>query len=149
LKDKISAAIVADDEDDVALPPLLFRGEFAEINAAQPITRNLEARARFPFANANAPRSDGRVGLGATGKRTEGRHMPPAVAAVVAHAINIDREGRRRIGAHVKRLRVAGAHNGSGAIAFDPRTTIFGFRINAGFAKHPIPRSGACVFVGD
>ena len=48
LEDEISRAIVADDEDDVALQTVPLGGEFAKINSAQPILRNLDPGTRFP-----------------------------------------------------------------------------------------------------
>src|SRR5207245_10443405 len=49
LKDQIGAAIIADDEDEVALKLFTFSGEFAEIDPARPVRRNHQLCARFPL----------------------------------------------------------------------------------------------------
>src|SRR2546430_7175686 len=50
----ICRAIVADDEDDVALQSIALGGEFAEVNAARPVLRNFDPGTRFPLTIAHA-----------------------------------------------------------------------------------------------
>src|SRR5205807_9118720 len=44
LENEIGRAIVADDEDEVALQSIALGGEFAEVNAARPVLRNFDPR---------------------------------------------------------------------------------------------------------
>src|ERR1051326_8466901 len=80
------------DVDHVALPPLARRGQFADINAADPITRNRDGRRRFPLALAEPLLSDGRVRLHFALERAQARNLPPSCAAVEAGAVNVERE---------------------------------------------------------
>ena len=63
LEEKVGLAIVADDEDDVALELLALGRQLAEVDAAGPIGGDRDRRARGPRAFAQPLGADGRVGL--------------------------------------------------------------------------------------
>ena len=149
LVDEVGAAIIAHDEDDVALQAFERGGEFADIDAAHPVGGDFDFRARLPRAVANTLGPDWRIGLHFSLERTESLHEASAIAAVVAEAEDIEGEARCGIGADVKRNRLARADAGAGAVAFDPRATVFCFRVNARVREHPVARAGPGVFVAD
>ena len=92
LKNEIRAPVVAHDENHVALELLAFGGEFAKVNAAHPVARDFESGARFPLTVAQTIFSNGRVGLSVALEWPKSCDVPPTGAAVVTHAINIQRE---------------------------------------------------------
>jgi hypothetical protein len=149
LEGEISGAIVADDEDDVGLKLLSVGGEFAEVDAAGPIARDLEFDAGFPGAIAEAFVGDGRIGLSDAADFTEGMHFAGAFAAVVTHAEEVESEIRAGIGADVKGDGLAGADAGVGAVSFDPWAAILGGRIDLSFGEEPFVGAGAGVLAGD
>ena len=68
--------------------------------------------------------------------------MSSARAAVVAHAINIERERRRRVRADVEADRFAGANARARTVALDPWAAILGLRVNATVRQQPVACAG-------
>lgn len=111
LEKDVCRSIIANDEDDVALPtggasPFRQQGEPAEVDTAGPIGGNLQLARRFPFTLAKPAVADGRIGLHCPLEGPQGRHQPGTFSPVVSHAENLDLKLFRRVGAHhdVERL---------------------------------------------
>src|SRR5262249_43860712 len=119
LKDEVSRAVVAKDEDQVALIAVLDCGKLAEVDAAHPILGDFQRRAGFPLAFAQALLADGGRGLRLSRERAESLDVPPALALVITETIQVDHERRRRVGADVEVEFVAGANTGPRDKAFD------------------------------
>src|SRR5439155_6361827 len=115
----------------------------------QPVGRDFDRRAGLPPAIADAFFANRRIGLGRALEWAETQHLPPACPDVVAHAVNIQREGRRRIGADMKGDFFSTPAAGSRAITFDPRTPVFCLRVNAGVRQQPVTRPGPGVLTAD
>jgi hypothetical protein len=119
LEEKVRLALIANDEDDVSLG--LRRGdlEFAEIDATRPILRNLQFVAHVPFAFDERLLSIIGSRLRLACEPARAMHQASAFAAVVAHAIKIDLERRRRFRADEDLQRLACFDARLRAIAFD------------------------------
>ena len=138
-------ALVADDEDDVALNALREFGELGQVDAADPLLGDQELGAGFPLAETFALRTDLRIGLHASFERAHVAHESPGLPAVEAHPVNIDGEVRHRIGADVEGEVLARANAGSRGVALDRRAPVAGRRVDPSLGQHPI--SGARVEV--
>src|SRR5262249_52467273 len=149
LKEEVTSPVVTDDEDDVALQFLAFGGQFAQVDAAGPIFRDGDLRSRFPAAFAQSFLTDFGVGLRCTLKWAEVQQMPAAFAAIVTQAVQVDREGRRRVCADHDGERLARPNTGVGAIAFDPGAAIFRLWIDASVLEHPLRGAGLLVLFTD
>ena len=125
LEEDVGGAVVADDEDDVALPVRCstlsgIRGEPAEIDAAGPVGGNLQFRRGLPAAFAQRRvRSAGPAASSL--KRAEGRHETRAASAIIAHAKDFDLKSARRVGADHDLKRLAGFDALMRTVAFDNR----------------------------
>lgn len=137
MEGEIRGAIIAEDEDKVGLELGAEFSEFAEVDAAGPIARYLEFDAGFPRAIAKAFVADGWIGLGDAAEFAERMHFAGTFAAVVAHSEKVKGEAGAWVGADVKGDSFAGADAGVGAVAFDPRATVFGGGIDLGFGEEP------------
>src|SRR5262245_45882930 len=71
--------------------------------------------------------------------------MPPALAAVVAHPVEVDDKGRGRVGADHDLEGLARPHAGSGAVAFDPWAAVLRGRVDARVRQQPVARAGLLV----
>ena len=109
LEEQIAGAIIAHDEDDVALHAALLGSEFAQIDAAQPIVWNLKFYGRFPLAFAQTVFAYQRIGLGFARQRIETLHETTAGSAVVTRAEDFQIKLRHWIRAHHDLDRVASA----------------------------------------
>src|SRR5207302_5444507 len=89
LEDEVGWAFIAHDKNEIALQALALRGEFAEIDAADPIAWNFKGGAWLPLAFAQPVRANQRIGLHFSRKRPETEHVASACAAVITHAIEI------------------------------------------------------------
>src|SRR5438128_154724 len=96
LEEKIRRALVADDEDDVALVAVVDGRELAEIEAADPVVGDAQTRAGFPLALAQAFLADGGRGLRLSLELPEAAHMSAAAPLVVPQTIDVDHEPRGR-----------------------------------------------------
>ena len=149
LKDQVGAAVIAHDEDDVALHPFAFGRELAEIDAAGPVRRNFQRGARLPLTIAQALGADGRVGLHCTRERPERREVTSSGPAVEAHAIHVESERGRRIGADEELDAIARPHAGVRTVTFNPWTTILGGWIDSRVLQRPVARSRFLVLAAD
>jgi len=131
-------ALIADDEDDVALEAFLELGELGHVDAADPILRDQQLGARLPLAEAFAFRTDLRIGLDATFERAHVAHESPGLPAVETHSVNVDGEVRRWVGADVEGQVLARADTRPRGIALDPRASVPGRWIDPGLGEHPI-----------
>src|SRR5205823_6637804 len=121
----------------------------AEINAAEPVFGNLDRGARFPLTIAHTLFTGRWVGLNLPFEWLIGTHQPSALAAVISHAINIQRERRRRIRADVKADRISGPNTRPRAVALNPQTTILRLQINPRVGEHPVARAGLFVLAAN
>src|SRR5437667_9182522 len=124
LEEKVAFSVVADDEDHVTLEFLPFLGELGEIDAAGPALWNRESHRRRPRALAQALPPYARIRLRRAPKRADPLHVTSALAAVMAHPVEVDHEGRRRVRADLEFDGLSGADASPGAVAFNPRTTV-------------------------
>ena len=126
LEKNVRRPVVPHDEDHVALPArhrgaVRQQSQTTEVNAADPVSGNLQGRRRLPLAFAQPPGPDLRIRLHPPRKRTERLHQPRTAAAVVAHPDNLDLEAPGRIGADHDVERLAGLDALARAIALDKR----------------------------
>src|SRR5439155_15569841 len=98
---------------------------------------------------AHALLTDGRIGLRLAFERSEPRNVSSARAAVVAHAINIQRERRRRIGADVKANRLSGPDTRARTVTLNPRTTILRLWIDPRVGEQPVACAGLFVLAAN
>ena len=131
-------ALIADDEDDVALDALLELGELGHVDAADPILRDQQLGTRLPLAEAIPLRPDLGIGLDATFERAHVAHESTGLPAVETHAVDVDGEVRRRIGADVEGQVLARANAGPRGVALDPRASVPGRRVDPSLGEHPI-----------
>src|SRR4029079_9524621 len=117
-------AVVAHDEDRVALDGLALGGELGEVDAARPVRGDRDRRAGLPLADPQAVRVDQRILLDLSGERAEVADVPRARAAVVAHAVEVDGELGLGVRADVEGDRLAGADAAAGEIALDPGAAV-------------------------
>ena len=155
LKQQITGAVIADDEDDVALQVFFLGGQLSQVDAAQPIVGNLEFHGGFPLAFAQVVFTDGRVRLRGAFQRVKSFDQPGPVSIVVACSKDLHLERGRRISAHHNLQLLAGTNAVRRAIPFNPRATSVGqvgSDLPGGLArvgKHPVARAGFCVFTLD
>ena len=142
-------ALIADNEDDVALDALLELGELGHVDAADPILGDQQLGTRLPLAEAIPLRSHLGVGLGATFERAHVTHESTGLPAVKAHAVDVDGEVRRRIGADVEGQVLARTDAGPRGVALDPRASVAGRRVDPGLGEHPIASSRVQVLEPD
>src|SRR5262249_36109334 len=109
LEKEVGRPVVADDEDDIALIAVLLRRQLAEVDAADPGLRDLEGDRPVPAALAQPEFADRRRLLRLAREGAEGGQVPAALALVVAEAVQLDAEIRRRVGADEKLDPFAGA----------------------------------------
>src|SRR5262249_46942677 len=119
LKENVRGAIVADNKNAVALIAVLRSGEFRKIHAAWPVLRHFQTDARFPRTFAQSLLTNLRSHLQLAVERPERLHEPRSSAAVVAHAVDINRERACRIGADAKIDLLTCRDTRSRAVAFD------------------------------
>ena len=131
-------ALIADDEDDVALEAFLELGEFGHVDAADPILREKQLGTGLPLAEAFAFRTDLRIGLDATFERAHVAHESPGLPAVKTHSVDVDGEVRRRIGADVEGQVLARTDARPRGVALDRRAPVAGRRVDPGLGEHPI-----------
>ena len=149
LKNEVGAAVIAHNEDDVALQTFAFRRELAKIDAAGPVRRNLQRGARLPLAIAHALGADGWVGLHCARERPERREVTSSGPAVEAHAIHVDGERGRRIGADEELDAIARSRAGVRTVTFNPWTAILGGGIDSRVLEHPVARSRFLILAAD
>src|SRR5438128_1380633 len=140
LEEKVAFPVVPDDEDHVTLEFLPFLGELGEVDAAGPARRNRESHRRRPRALAQALPPYGRIRLRRALKRAEPLHVTSALAAVIAHPVEVDREGRRRVRADLEFDGLPGADARPGAVAFDPGTPVARLWVGARVGQAPFCR---------
>src|SRR5262249_39464455 len=141
LEQKVAGPVVPDDEDDIALQLLALGGQLAEVDAARPVVGDGERRRRLPSALAQALHADLRVGLRFAGKRAKLTGVAASLTAVVAQAIEVYHERRRRVRADHDLQRLPGSHACPGTVALDPGTAIVRGRVYAGVRQHPVGRT--------
>ena len=128
LEEQVRRPPVPDDENDVALPvgliPRRERSELAQIDSAGPVFGDLEFEARFPAALAQPIGPDLRQGLGRALQRSRRFHQTSAVAAIVAHPVEVQSEGAGGFGADEDGEGVAGLDGLVGAVPFDAGAAI-------------------------
>src|SRR5205823_4097824 len=88
LEQEVSLAVVADDEDDVALKPLALGGELPQVDAADPVGGDHDRCAGLPGALAQPLGPDRRIGLDLAPDRPELVHEPAAVALVITQPVD-------------------------------------------------------------
>src|SRR6185436_5575822 len=101
----------------------------ADVDAARPIGRDFERRARLPFAFAQAMLAYRRCGLRLTLERPDPAHEAPAVPAVITEAEQVDRERRRRIGADEELDLLARPHRLAAGETLDQRRAPLRLRV--------------------
>jgi len=155
LKQQITGAVIADDEDDVALQVFFLGGQLSQVDAAQPIVGNLEFHGGLPLAFAQVVFTDGRVGLRDAIERIKTFHQPRPVSVVVAGSIDLQLERRLRIRADHDPQLLTSTHTIRGAVAFNRWAASTGqvgchlLGVGARVGKHPVARAGFRVFTLD
>src|SRR5438445_9623229 len=114
--------------------------QFPRINAADPICRYLELVTRLPLAYSHPPLTSRRILLRSSLNRPDTHYMPPPHPPVISHPLNIQPKRRSGIRTHKNGELIPSANAGMRAIPFDPRTAIFGLRIDARILQNPIHR---------
>ncbi len=132
-------ALVADDEDDVALEAFLEFGELGHVDAADPIVGDQELGAGLPLAEAFPFRAHLGVGLNPSFEGPQVPHEAPGLPAVEAHPVDVDGEVRDRVGADVEGEVLPSRHAGPRGVALDPGAPVAGRRIDPGLGEHPVP----------
>ena len=125
LEQDVGRPVVADDEDDVALPVglggALGEGrEPAQVDAAGPVGGNRQPGGRLPAALVQVFRAGLRDRLGLALERAERRHQAGASAAVIAHAKDLDLNRRGGSVETMMSIVSPALHALLRAIAFDP-----------------------------
>src|SRR5262249_52012564 len=149
LEEEVRLAVVADDEDDIALKPLARGGELPQVDAAGPVGRDRERCAGLPGALPQPLGPDRRIGLDLARDRPELLHQPAAVALVIAHPVELQAERRGRIGADVDRDRLAGPDARLRGVALDPGAAIPGLGVDLDLGRHPVAGTGPLVLATD
>ena len=147
LKQQIRRAFAFDDEDHVALDGFAHERHLAEVDSTRPIRRDRQFGCGLPPAFPRPFHPHQRDRLRLAFERPHPMHVPPAGSAVVARAIEIDREFPGRVGADVKRDLLAWVHAGLGAVPLQPRRAKSGASasVEAIVLELPGGRSGAAV----
>ena len=125
LKQNLCRAIIANDENHVALPVSLRRIFFdqtqpTEIDSAHPVAGNRQCRRRGPAAFSQMLFAEFGSRLFDTGKRTKSFHQPSAASTVITGTKDLDLERMWWIGRHHDVDRFPSGNTLLGAIAFDP-----------------------------
>ena len=94
LKQQIAGAVIADDEDDVALQVFFLGGQFPQVDAAQPILGDLEFHGGLPLAFAHIVFANRRFRLWGALYRIKRLNESSAVSVVVAGSIDLQLERR-------------------------------------------------------
>ena len=149
LKQHVGRAVVADDEDHVALPIGLVhgvgqRGEPAQVDAAGPVGGDRQFDGRLPTALVHGPRVGLRRGLRLAVEGAELLHQPRSAAAVVARAKDLDLILRGRLGGNHDLESLAGRHALLRAVAFDVQAAAAVGLVHTGPRELPVGRA----FVG-
>src|SRR6266545_6960722 len=149
LEEKVAFSVVSDDEDHVTLQFFTFLRELGEIDAAEPVRWNREPHHRSPRALAQALPPYGRVRLRRALKRTEPFHVTSTLAAVMAHPVEVDHKGRRRVRADLEFDGFPGADARPGAVAFDPGTAVTRLWLGARVGQEPCGRARFLVLLAN
>src|SRR5262249_1348205 len=110
LEHEVGRPVIADNEDDVTLIPMLDGRKLAEEHAPDPGLGNLQRGAWLPGTFAQPLFADRWGELRFAGKRTEALDVPSSLALVVAETVQVDDKLRRRIGTDEKIEFVAGTN---------------------------------------
>src|SRR5262249_15004031 len=90
LKEKVTAAIVTDNENDIALQSFLLRRQLPKVDAAGPIVGNDDMGGRVPPTLAESLFTNWRIGLHLAFEGSEAHQESPALAAVISQPIQVD-----------------------------------------------------------
>src|SRR5437667_1568519 len=102
---------------------------------------NRESHRRRPRALAQALPPYARIRLRRAPKRADPLHVTSALAAVMAHPVEVDHEGRGRVRADLEFDGPPGADASPGAVALNPRPTVARLWVGARVGQEPLGRS--------
>ena len=120
LKQEIAGAVIAHDEDDVALNVLLLRSQLSQVDAAQPILGDLEFHGRIPIAVPHIVFAHRRVYLSLALEGVETFHQPRTITVVITSTENLQLKIGDRIRADHDAQLLTRTHAIGGTVAFNP-----------------------------